>query len=126
MNDIHKVKRAWENYKATGEVRILSEGTWSAPQTVEQAQELAQLMAIPLPVSTAADKLYNLMGDDNLFDTFYKVEEKGGPDEDVRGEVTDKLHHWLFNIEEDDWRNPWDEEAVRILWKVLKDFAKEL
>lgn len=28
MNNIHKVKRAWKNYKATGEVKVLSEGRW--------------------------------------------------------------------------------------------------
>ncbi len=126
MNDIHKVKRAWENYKATGEVRILSEGTWSAPQTVEQARELAELMKAPIPVSVAADKLYNLMGDDDLFDTFYDVEEKDGLDADVRYFVAAKLDEWISVLGTDEdpgWRDPWNKQAIRIIRNTIAKFA---
>ncbi|KKM66016.1 hypothetical protein LCGC14_1485500, partial [marine sediment metagenome] len=32
---------------------LVTEGTWAAPQTLEQAQELAKLLQNPLPAGTA-------------------------------------------------------------------------
>lgn len=106
----------------------ISEGTWSAPQTVEKAKSLARLMSKPLPVSVASDKLYNLIGDDQLFDSFYDLEDHG-PDTDTRYAIAYKLKEWLSELGTDkdpDWRNPWDPKAVVILKKALANFGDSL
>ena len=43
-------------------------GVWALPQTAKQAKELQKLVAKPLSPKVAADKLYDLLGDDDLFD----------------------------------------------------------
>lgn len=99
---------------------ILNEGTWSSPNTVERAQQLAQLMRKPIRVAVASDVLYDLIGDDDLFDHFYEA-EKDGPDTDVRSLVADKLQEWLKNLE--GWRDRWDPQAVKILQQLVKKFV---
>ena len=106
----------------------ISEGTWSSPQSIKQAQTLAKLLSKPLPVSIAADKLYHLIGDDDLFDTFYDL-EKDGPDTDVRSAVALKLKEWLSDLgtnDGHDWRDPWDPKAVAILKKTLSELGEPL
>ena len=59
----------------------LGEGTWALPKTRKQKTELKKLMAKPLPVGDMdkqgpddiTNKLYNLVGDDELFDDLYAV-----------------------------------------------------
>lgn len=50
----------------------LVEGTWSLPETPEQQEELKTLMSQPLTAGAdgmnATEQLYNLVGDDELFD----------------------------------------------------------
>ncbi len=99
---------------------ILNEGTWSSPNTVKRAQQLAQLMQKPIRVENASDVLYNLIGDDGLFDDFYEA-EKDGPDTDVRFLVASKLQEWLKDLE--GWRDPWDPQAVKILQQLVKKFV---
>lgn len=126
MNDIHKVKRAWENYKATGEVRILSEGTWDAPQTVKKARKLAQIMAIPLPVGMAADTIYDIVGDDGLFDDFYDLEDKEGRNADTRPLIAAKLAEWLDDLgteADPGWKNPWSKQAIKIVRNAIAKFV---
>jgi len=130
MSNIHKVKRAWENYKIDGEVKILSEilseGTWNAPQTVKQARELAQIMAIPLPVSIAGDTIYDIVGDDGLFDDFIESEKKDGPDTDARYLIAYKLNEWLSDLgteQDPGWRDPWNKQAIKIVRNAIAKFV---
>lgn len=95
------------------EVLQLTEGTWSAPQTVEQAQRLIQLLDQPLPASEAAEKLYMLMGDDDLFDHIQESIEKDGPNTDVRPLVKGYIRKWVNNP--DMFVNAWDPEALEML-----------
>ncbi len=50
----------------------LVEGTWAVPEGPEEIARLKQLMAEPLPVgpdaTNATEQLYDLLGDDDLFD----------------------------------------------------------
>lgn len=106
----------------------IAEGTWSAPQTVEQAKKLGELLSKPLPVSVAADKLYNLIGDDLLFDSFYDLEDDG-PNTDVRTTVAMTIDKWLRVLGTDDdpdWSEPWDTDAIHILQKAIAPFIDPL
>jgi hypothetical protein len=67
---------------------ILAEGTWALPKTPEDIQELQTLLANPLPVGTdgenATSALYNLLGDDELFDRLGSYANDAGPKADAR------------------------------------------
>jgi hypothetical protein len=53
-------------------INNLVEGTWTLPETPEQKQELVDLMSKDFPVgpdaTNATEQLYNVLGDDELFD----------------------------------------------------------
>lgn len=114
---------------------ILNEGTWSAPQSLKQAQTLAKLMRKPIPAGNA-DDLYGLVGDDDLFDQIDETKEKDGPDTDVRYLVAYKLKEWISKMdfrrkdasweEHGDhnfgWRKPWNRKALAILKRIVKRF----
>lgn len=72
----------------------LSEGTWAVPETEEQIEELKDLLSNPLPAGVdgenATGALYNLIGDDKLFDEIADV-AKDDPNQDVSELVT----YWL-------------------------------
>lgn len=74
----------------------LTEGTWAIPETDEQIEELKALLSEPLPVgvdaTNATGALYNLVGDDRLFDLLGEIAEDD-PEEDVSGVTKD----WLRN-----------------------------
>ena len=65
----------------------LDEGTWAVPETPAQKRDLKRLMSKPLPLGkegdNAADKMYSIIGDDELFDDLY-VAGKKDPKGDAR------------------------------------------
>ena len=77
--------------KAGVRVEGLEEGTWALPKTSKQKAELKKLMAKPLPVGDMdkegpddiTNKLYNLVGDDELFDDLYDLYKKKGKNADA-------------------------------------------
>jgi len=85
-------------------------GVWALPQTVKQAKELQKLVAKPLSPKVAADKLYDLLGDDDLFDNILEAKEKG--DSDVRILVESSLSKFLS--EKENAVKPWNKEAYKI------------
>ena len=80
----------------------IAEGTWSMPETAEQKAELAKLMSQPLRCGPdgdyATEQLYNLVGDDSLFDDIHELSQKD-PDADCRPLVMATLAE--FGIELD-------------------------
>lgn len=72
----------------------ITEGTWALPKDDLEVQKLQQLMAEPLKAgidgSDASSALYNILGDDRLFDRIYDASE-GSPELDVRPIVYDWL-----------------------------------
>ena len=68
----------------------VTEGTWSIPDTPEKVRELKDLMSKELPADEAQDKIYGLLGDDELFDAIAEMEEKD-PKADVRGMIVRRL-----------------------------------
>lgn len=68
----------------------VTEGTWSIPDTPEKVRELKDLMSKELPADEAQDKIYGILGDDELFDDIAEMEEKD-PKADVRGMIVRRL-----------------------------------
>jgi len=68
----------------------VTEGTWSIPDTPEKVKELKDLMAQELPAEEAQDKIYGLLGDDELFDDINSMIDKD-PKADVRGMIVRRL-----------------------------------
>ena len=68
----------------------VTEGTWSIPDTPEKVKELKDLMSQELPADEAQDKIYGILGDDELFDDIAEMEEKD-PKADVRGMIVRRL-----------------------------------
>lgn len=63
------------------------EGTWAWPSTKDQYREIAELINEPLPVGVdavnATGALYDLLGDDELFDELGELAEREGEDADA-------------------------------------------
>ena len=72
------------------ESETVTEGTWSIPDTPEKVRELKDLMKQELPADEAQDKIYGILGDDELFDDIAEMEEKD-PKADVRGMIVRRL-----------------------------------
>jgi len=58
-------------------------GTWSMPNTTEKAVHLERLMSEPISATTAMKRLYDILGDDTLFDMLTEA-ESNAPEVDVR------------------------------------------
>ncbi len=106
---------------------LVTEGTWAAPQTLEQAQELAKLLQNPLPAGTATALIFDLVGADDLFDNIDNAKDRD-PNQDVRPLIFDKLNNWLHGLRKDQtthgrwrtWTDPWDPEAVKLLRRLTR------
>jgi hypothetical protein len=72
----------------------LAEGTWATPDTPEKQKELIELLSKEFPVgadaTNATEQLYNLIGDDELFDQLEALAEQN-PNADCRQLVTDRM-----------------------------------
>ena len=58
----------------------LMEGTWQTPDTPEKQSQLIKLLSTDLPVgadaTNATEQLYDLLGDDELFDQLYELAQR--------------------------------------------------
>ncbi len=67
-------------------INNLVEGTWTLPETPEQQEKLKMLMSEPLVAGAdgmnATEQLYDVVGDDQLFDAIVEVAEKN-PDANI-------------------------------------------
>jgi len=72
----------------------LVEGTWSTPDTPEKQAQLLELMSTDLPVgadaTNATEQLYDLLGDDALFDQLQELAERDA-NADARQVVFDRM-----------------------------------
>jgi hypothetical protein len=72
----------------------LAEGTWDLPDTPEKKAKLVDLMSKPLTVgpdaTNATEQLYDLIGDDELFDQLEALAEQD-PDADCRQVIYDRM-----------------------------------
>jgi hypothetical protein len=95
--DILKWKRLIDSIQ-TNEQSVdepIAEGTWSIPETPEQVKKLSNLLKNPLDAETALDELYDVFGDDELFDTLEGM-KKDEPETDVRHVVISRLKDMNF------------------------------
>jgi hypothetical protein len=80
------------------------EGTWSLPETPEQKQKLEDLLAQELPVGpdavNATEQLYDVIGDDQLFDRLEDLALKD-PDADARQIIYDRLQELGIDVRVD-------------------------
>jgi ribosomal protein L12E/L44/L45/RPP1/RPP2 len=72
----------------------LTEGTWATPDTPEKQQQLIELLSTEFPVgpdaTNATEQLYNLLGDDELFDQLEELSTTD-PDADCRQVIMDRM-----------------------------------
>jgi hypothetical protein len=66
-------------------------GTWNLPQSLEKAKKLQNLLKKPLIALDTENKLYDLLGDDDLFDSIIEEQRVFGDDLDVRDLVKSSL-----------------------------------
>lgn len=91
-------------------------GTWALPQTVKKAKELQELMKLPLSAEHASDRLYGLIGDDDLFDKIISIENEFGKDHDVRDLVKFFLKSFLEN--RDLSNSSWSKNSLKICHQI--------
>jgi len=85
MKEIHEFEEWAEN---------IVEGTWSFPDSPDTREEVKAFMATEQPVGidamNATDALYDILGNDDLFDRLHNIAEKN-PDADARPIVKDYI-----------------------------------
>lgn len=96
-------------------------GTWALPKTKAQAESFRSLMMQPLKAKDVEDKLYYLLGDDELFDEIEEFRSVFGDDGDVRALVIKHLAQFLEHIEE--CVPPWDSDAYAICLEIHSQFT---
>jgi hypothetical protein len=81
-------------------VEQLSEGTWQTPDSPEKQMQLIELMSQELPVgadaTNATEQLYDLLGDDVLFDQLEALAERDA-NADARQVVLDRMQELSNN-----------------------------
>lgn len=120
--------------------KVLEEGTWSSPKSEEKARELFNLFQEPIPLGgksedemerrvpkeTAEDRLYNLIGNDDLFDRFIRLRDNNYPaDFDVRPLIADFIEKRWYPIEEERWSDPWSEAGKKVIEYIVKNFSTD-
>jgi hypothetical protein len=94
----HQMKEAdeFESWANT-----VSEGTWATPDTPQAENDLKLLLSKPFPVGPdatyATEKLYDLLGDDQLFDQLAELAEQD-PDADARPLIQARLEELDIDI----------------------------
>lgn len=77
-------------------VNEITEGTWSLPDTDSKIADLDEIMAKPLEAgvdgSDATSSLYDIIGNDTLFDNIADIADEQGPETDVRPLILDWLN----------------------------------
>lgn len=88
-------------------------GIWAIPHTIKKAQRLEALMKTDLPRARAEQDLYNILGDDRLYDSFNEY----GLEDDVRFLIAHRLGE-LLDLPADMLTPSWD-DAARTLCRVI-------
>lgn len=100
-------------------------GTWSHPfETIEKAEHFMDLLEKPLPVFKAEDALYDMMGDDELFDDIIDFGKEFGKKADVRDLVVNHLERWIKDMPRTHWEGL-DKDAVKIIRQFVRDYRRE-
>jgi len=108
--------------------RVVLAGTWSNPGTMEQAAKLVRLFKLPIMADghLTPRSLYDVMGDDGLYDAIGDAVRPDESPSDVRGIVADTLEKWMYEglpSQFRHWRDRWEPEAVKLLLPLVKKWA---
>ncbi len=100
-------------------------GCWAPPYKTEQAEKIRQLLMQPLAAGIATDKLYHLIGDDELFDRL----DDWDSEDDCRTSVLLFLQEWFGKTGDDEdtleswnWSNDFEDGALVIFKEMLTDW----
>ena len=89
MKKTNKMAEAFESWATR-----LSEGTWAIPETEDDIKKLSELLQDPILVGVdgenASNALYNLIGDDELFDNLSELGH-----EDPEADARETIQIWL-------------------------------
>jgi hypothetical protein len=95
----------------------VTEGTWALPDTPEETEQLRDLMSRPMPVGTdatdATEQLYDLVGDDELFDQLADLAQRD-PEADARLLIRDRLADLGIEVSEPAQRDQGMEENLDV------------
>ena len=84
--------------------KMLTENCWAFPRGADGLKRLKSIMSQPIPASAADRVLYDIIGDDKLFDDINEFEDNA-PTRDVRGDVCRRIVKMIedggFNFEDD-------------------------
>ncbi len=89
-----------------------------------KARKLAKLLAKSLPAKKATDVLYDLVGDDHLFDAIGADVRDGFGQSDVRYAVAEKLKEWdeYYHASPESWRDKFSPAT----WVALRRAYKKI
>ncbi len=94
----------------------LTEGTWATPDTPESRKKLEKLMGQELPVgpdaTNAIEQLYDIFGDDDLFDRLQDLAERD-PDADARFEIHSRAKEMGIDLPEPPMPEPAQQDLTR-------------
>ena len=93
-------------------------GIWAAPSTIEHANKLSKIMSSPIPAKSASEILYNVVGDDTLYDMIVDAAEIS-PEVDVRSLVAYTLFEYNYLTPESEWSKPREEGVREIIDTIL-------
>ena len=97
-------------------INRVTEGTWSTPDTPEAKKKLEQLMSQELPVgpdaANAIEQLYDIFGDDDLFDRLQALAERD-PDADARFEIHSRAQEMGIDLPEPPIPEPAQQDLTR-------------
>jgi hypothetical protein len=96
---------------------FLKEGTWALPETEKQIKQLMQLLAEPIPSASAPvmNKLYQLLGDDDLFDDM----SAAGETADLRPII---IRHLPRLLDWSQWRYQPDDHIKFLIRMIRKKY----
>lgn len=101
----------------------IAEGTWALPDSRETASQFLDLLKKPIPLASASDVLYDVLGDDELFDRIADLKDLSKKDKidpstiDVRGVVIRRMKELLK--QSPGWKNQ-DPKVISTLKSLLK------
>ena len=96
-------------------IKVIKSGTWAIPETQREVEDLQELLLNPIKAEEAEDLIYDLVGDDDLFNAIDAQIEKN-PETDVRPIIINRLKE-LLNPE--DYEQSMNEEIHKMLMDLV-------
>ena len=94
---LEKERRRRKQLQAIGlNMQMTYEGTWALPDSPKKMNELKKILKRKLTAKEATKKLYNLVGNDELYDLIGEIRKAEGPNADV----SDAVKFWLASHQE--------------------------